>query len=297
MIGEYLKYLKDRNISANTIKQRQSSLLLYESYINSNYHKEIEEATAEEIEDYIRYLKERVKSITIGNRLSAIRNYYRYLKKEDRILISPMEEVEYRVILQESIKDVLSEREIERLIESIPEVSRNGLRDKAMIELVYSSGLRFGEVQRLKITDIDLRDREVIIRKTKTKEERIVPVGIRAVIMIDKYLSNERKSNERIAKDNYLFISETGEQLKNSTLDGIIKRRRTRANIEKPLTWHTLRHSCALHMLRGGARVSEVQRMLGHKNIKTTEVYTKLNIEDIKEAQRRSHPSERERQK
>ncbi len=218
-------------------------------------------------------------------RLSSLRTFYRYLVVEGRVGGNPATGIELPRDWRR-LPRVLRPAEVERLVaaaESIP--ARTGRRDRAIIELLYSSGLRVGELCGLRRSDLRLE--EGFLRCLgKGSKERLVPMGAQAITAISCYLEAERPTGG----GDRLFLSVRGHPLTRETIARFMRRAALAANLERGITPHTLRHSFATHLLEGGAGLREVQEMLGHADIRTTEIYTHVDRKKLKETHRKHHP-------
>ncbi|MGA1203589.1 MAG: tyrosine recombinase, partial [Planctomycetota bacterium] len=216
-------------------------------------------------------------------RLSSIRGFYRYLVSDGRVPRNPVREV---ALPRDGRKlpPTLSVREIEALIAAAAE-SGTPTRDAAIVELLYSTGLRVGELCGLAIGD--LRPEDGFLRCIgKGEKERLVPLGDRALAAVVRYRREERPESRR----SELFLSVRGQPLTRETIARMVRRATLRAGLRGRVTPHTLRHSFATHLLEGGAGLREVQEMLGHADIRTTEIYTHIDHRRLKSPHRRHHP-------
>jgi integrase/recombinase XerD len=231
-------------------------------------------------------------SSTRYNRLNHIRHFFGWLTTEGITLTDASSGLELGFHGRGLPASVLTEDEAERLLSAPPETTL-GMRDRAVLELFYSSGLRRGELSALDLSDVDLSARLVFVRCGKGGKDRVVPLGQSAETAIARYLKESRPhllNNPSTA----LFLGAKGrgrgKRLKGCGLGDLVKQAARAAGIERHVTTHTLRHSFATHLLRGGAGVRHVQEMLGHSRIDTTEVYTHVAIPDLLEVHARCHP-------
>ncbi|NQT67213.1 MAG: tyrosine-type recombinase/integrase, partial [Actinobacteria bacterium] len=185
--------------------------------------------------------------------------------------------------------DVLKVEEVEKFLESIPCSTELEVRDRAMFEILYSCGLRVSELVNLRLQNIDF-DEELLRFMGKGDKERITPVGDTGMLFLKKYLRTGRYKIEKERKSDYVFLNKNGKKLTRQGFWKILKKYAGRLNIDKNLYPHIFRHSFATHMLQRGADLRTVQELLGHSSISTTEIYTNLNKEHIKEVYFRYHP-------
>jgi len=222
--------------------------------------------------------------------LSGIRAFYRYLLLEDEITENPADLLESPK-LQRKMPEVLSFTEIETLLAAIDLSHPQGTRNLAMLETLYASGLRVSELVGLKISNLYL-DVGFIKVTGKNDKERIVPIGASAIKHINIYLTSERNNQQGVEKghEDILFLNRRGKQLTRNMVFQIVKQAASDAGIQKVVSPHTFRHSFATHLVEGGADLRAVQEMLGHESILTTEIYTHLDIQFLKETIISCHP-------
>ena len=188
---------------------------------------------------------------------------------------------------------VLTEAQARRLMVAPFPGSLVGLRDRAILEPLYGTAIRAGECRRLDLTDLDLHQGILLVRDGKGRRDRVVPVTGRAVLSIDLYLRDLRPDLVKNPREEALFLTKYGTRVCKSMLDVIVRRYGRAAGIPRPVSPHVLRHSCATHLLKGGADVRHVQELLGHKSLQSTQLYTRVGIEDLREVLARSHPRDR----
>ncbi len=249
------------------------------------------ELQADDILDYLQYCKEHpLKSSTVARRLISIRLLYSYLADEDRI------EQDFTAVMDSPkrwkiLPDFLTEKEVDRLLEAFdPGAGELEMRNKLMIELLYSSGLRASELTALKITDCDSEGG--LLRVTgKGSKTRVVPCGRLAFRLMRRYLTSARPVlAEKNPKAPWLLLSKNGKKLNREWVWSIVQEAATRAGISGGVHPHTLRHSFATHLLSHGADLRCIQEMLGHSDISTTEVYTHIDLKGALAVTRRLHP-------
>ena len=261
----------------------------------------LQDIRKEDIKIYIMLLNRKVrerdkKPLKVGTKISRIKpikNFFKYLLKTKKILYNPAEEVELPKEGEKKIKEILKEKEMRKILRSIEGRTAIELRDRAILEIMYATGIRNSELRGIRIRDIDIEAEEIKIREGKGyygKRERIVPTGRLSIEYVKEYLERGRKFLEGKEKNEYAFISKYGNKLSIDTPTDILKKYAEKAGIEKRVYAHMIRHSCATHMLRGGADIRYVQRLLGHSNINSTTIYTKVEIGDLKKVHRKSHP-------
>ena len=242
------------------------------------------------LKGFLQWLNEcGVSPRTQARTISGIKSFYKYLLIEEQITSDPTALLEAPKIGRK-LPDVLSMEEIDSLIESINLDKSEGQRNKAMLETLYSCGLRVSELVNLKITNLYF-DQGYVKIEGKAGKERLVPVSNRAIDEINKYLNGYRKTL-KIHKDseNVLFLNRRGRKLSRVMIFTIIKNLAEKAGINKRISPHTFRHSFATHLINGGADLRAVQEMLGHESILTTEIYTHLDRDYLKDTINQFHP-------
>jgi integrase/recombinase XerD len=244
----------------------------------------------EHLKDFITWLNEReISPRTQARTISGIKSFYKFLLIEGKISSDPTALLESPKIGRK-LPDILSMEEIDSLIDSVDLSKAEGQRNKAMLETLYSCGLRVSELVGLKITNLFFEQGFVKV-EGKAGKERLVPVSGRAVDEVKKYLKEYRKKL-KVAKDseNILFLNRRGRKLSRVMIFTIIKNLADKIGIEKSISPHTFRHSFATHLINGGADLRAVQEMLGHESILTTEIYTHLDRDYLKSTIQQFHP-------
>jgi integrase/recombinase XerD len=229
---------------------------------------------------------------TRDSRLSLVRVFFAFLVKRRIVLTSPAEGVSLR--REDRLpRRVLSEGEARRLMAAPLPSTPVGLRDRAILETLYGTGIRLSECVRLDLQDVDLSGGALFIRDGKGRRDRKVPLTGRAAVALDVYLREARPALGASGKEAAVFVSwRTAGRLTKAGVQIVVRRRGRLAGIPGPLGPHALRHSCATHLLRGGADVRHVQELLGHEHVQTTTVYTRVELKDLREVVERSHPRE-----
>jgi site-specific recombinase XerD len=214
--------------------------------------------------------------------LAAVRAFYSFLERTGGILRRPELPVPWARRLPRAVISAVRAR---RLVSAPCARSARGQRDRAILELLYGTGIRVGECERLDLTDLDLAEGTLLIRDGKGKKDRLVPVAGRAAAALDLYLREGRPGIERGRGSGALFLARGGRRLGLQSIERLVKR--------LGATPHGLRHACATHLLRGGASVRHVQALLGHRSITTTALYTRVETRDLRMVLERAHPRER----
>ncbi len=222
----------------------------------------------------------------------AVKDFFGHLARRKQILFSPAQSLEIVYPPKSIPRDIPTEKEIEALLRASSRRTPDGLRDKALFELLYSTGIRRRELMRLHVQDVDLAEGLLTIRDGKGGKDRVVPVGRAACDALSQYLRvRHRIPNGHVTGGHYstiLFLTKSG-PLKDPTLTVLVREYMRRSNV-RHTTCHVFRHACATHMLRGGADIRMVQELLGHARLTTTQLYTHVTPLDLKEAHRKHHP-------
>lgn len=232
--------------------------------------------------------REKIGSRSVARYLSAIRGFFKFLMKEKVIKSDPISRIESPARWQKLPK-FLSVGDVDSLLSQPDKKTDLGLRDHAMIQLMYASGLRISELSDLTLERLNLQQGFVIIMG-KGSKERLVPVGKFAMDAINEYLTGSRPKLMRGKMDDHLFVSISGERLSRQRLWEIIKLSAKKAGIKQNVTPHMLRHSFATHLLERGADLRSVQTMLGHSDISTTQIYTHVTTKHLQDLYKKFHP-------
>ncbi len=290
-LREYLAHLKlERNLSENTILSYKNDLASFIHYVSDLKVTDPSEVNTDHIIQFFKTLKDLGLSGTSAARyFSSLKGFFSYLIKNDYIDKNPIDKITAPK-LSKKLPGVLNISEID-LILSKPAVNdKLGLRDKAMLELFYACGTRVSELIHLKLSDLFLKD-EIIRVLGKGSKERLIPIGSSAIFWIEEYLKKSRplllKKNK---SENYLFLNSRGTKLSRMGVWKIVERYVKEANVIKEVHPHTFRHSFATHLLEGGADLRAVQEMLGHADISTTQIYTHIDRDYIKQVHKQFHP-------
>jgi integrase/recombinase XerD len=285
-IDSYLDHLRvERALARNTLEAYARDL----GELAARGETDVRKIDATVVLDFVITSSKRGKSARSSARqLSALRGFFRFLVRERAIEADPTELVE-RPRLSRKLPRVLSYEEVDRLLAAPPEDTARGVRDSAMIHLMYASGLRVSELCSLELGELDRRT-GTVAPLGKGGKRRIVPVGQIALERIDRYIDLVRAHNKGATTDKHLFLSPRGKKFTRQGLWKLLKAYARAAGITTPISPHKLRHSFATHLLRGGADLRAVQAMLGHADLGTTEIYTRVAQDHVRAAFDRAHP-------
>ena len=280
-------WLED-GLSKNTLNSYRFDLELFTEWLTKSLKKNILDVSQADIQQYLSFKFPTSKSRSISRLLATLRRLFRYLLRENKVKIDPTLEI-MSTKIPKLLPKSLSEEEVEALLNAPDVETISGLRDKAMLELLYACGLRVSELVNILLTELSMT--EGIIRITgKGSKTRLVPMGEEAVDWIKKYINESRNDilNQRTSK--YLFSTIRGSVMTRQAFWYLIKKYSIIAEIKKPISPHILRHAFATHLINHGADIRVVQMLLGHSDISTTQIYTHVARERLKKIHESHHP-------
>jgi integrase/recombinase XerD len=290
-LKEYLSVLKlEKNLSENTIESYRNDISSLLRFLEDYKINDPSEITYENLIAFFKALKiAGLNSRSAARYYSSLKGFFNYLAVNKYITSNPIEKVSTPK-LAKNLPSVLSINEVDAILSKPDTGNKLGLRDKAVLETFYACGVRVSELINLKLPDLFL-DEEVIRVFGKGSKERLIPIGSSAIEWINKYLKQGRLLLEKKAKSgNFLFLNNHGTKLSRMGIWKIVDRYVTEAGIQKEVHPHTFRHSFATHLLEGGADLRAVQEMLGHADISTTQIYTHIDRDYIKQVHKDFHP-------
>jgi integrase/recombinase XerD len=290
LIAEFIHYLNvERGLALNTLESYGRDLRQYADYLSGAGGTSFQRANRAVIVGYLLEMQRQGKATaTIARRLAALKAFYQYLVQEQGLAQDPTANLESPK-LERRLPKVLSVREVEEILRQPDLDGPAGLRDKAMLELIYATGIRVSELTALNVDDVNL-GQGYLRCVGKGAKERIVPVGQAASESVGVYLDRGRGRLVRDGRERALFVNHHGRRLTRQGFWKIVKKYAEKAKIDKEITPHTLRHSFATHLLENGADLRAVQEMLGHADISTTQIYTHLTKGHLKDVYARAHP-------
>ena len=286
LVEEFLRYLLiDKGYSNNTIESYKRDLIKFLEYNKKN---NIDNINSDDLKEYIKNLsKDKLNEKSISRNISCLKSFYKFLVIENIIERNPAESL-FIPKIKKSLPNILSEEEIINLLD-INLTDNYSFRNKAMLELMYSTGIRVSELINLKLSDIDFTN-DIVRTFGKGSKERIVPIGEFASESLKIYINNYRNNMLKKYNNEYLFLNNHGNQMTRQGCFKIIKNIAKEKGINKDLSPHTLRHSFASHLLKYGADLRTIQELLGHSDISTTQIYTHISNEKLKENYKDFHP-------
>ncbi len=289
-INNYMNYLAiEKGLSKNTLESYRRDLLKFIAFMNQTQINKPKEVNRDALNIFIADLKKKGRApSTISRCIASIRSFFNYLLLEGLIDNNPTLELE-SPRHEKKLPRVLSTDEIDRLLAQ-PVIGENfGLRDKAMLELLYASGIRVSELVSLNISDFD-PSVGFLRCSGKCMKERIVPIGVLAINSVNNYMAGSRTRLLKLNGETALFVNQHGNRMTRQGFWKILKKYARKSNIKGDITPHTLRHSFATHLLENGADLRSVQEMLGHSDISTTQIYTQITRRKIREIYDQAHP-------
>ena len=299
LLADYLGWLRVRNYSEATVRNREYYLSVFAHWCVERALARPNEVTKPVLERYQRHLytyrKENGQPLSFRSQAAhvvPVRAFFKWLCRQNLLLSNPASDLELPRIERRLPKHVLSAGEVERVL-ALPAVSEPlGLRDRAILEVFYSTGMRRSELIHLKRYDLDAERGTVLIRQGKGKKDRMVPLGERAFAWVGKYLDEGRPRLTNSGPDEgMVFLSNDGEPLATDYLSELVRGYIDRAEIGKRGSCHLFRHTCATLMLEGGADLRFIQQLLGHADVSTTQVYAQVSIRQLQEVHARTHPA------
>ena len=276
--------LIDKKYSKNTIESYKRDLTQFNNFIDKKVT-DIEDSDIKKYLKELNILKESNK--TVARFISSLRTFYKFLIIEKIVTKNPLENIELPK-LNKSLPKTLDQEDIDKLL-NITLTDNYSFRNKAMIELMYATGLRVTELINLKIQDIDI-NMALLRTMGKGSKERIIPIGDYALHYLELYILNYRDSMLKKEYNDYLFLNNHGKQMTRQGFFKILKKIAVENEIEKDFSPHTLRHSFATHLLNHGADLRSIQELLGHSDISTTQIYTHVSNKQLKENYNEYHP-------
>lgn len=289
-VEEFLSYLAtEKGLAENTISSYHRDLNKYVSYLEKNKVESFNETKRKDITNFMLDLKDKgLNSNSIARALVAVKVLHRFLANEG-YLKDDVTNVISLPKLWKRLPEVLNLDEVDRLLRAPNLRLRLGIRDKAFLELIYATGMRVSEVVNLKLNDLNL-DMGFVKCIGKGQKERIVPLGTFAQKALFRYIEKARPKFLKTGEEPHLFLSRLGKKISRQTFWKTIRVYAKKTKIKKTITPHTLRHSFATHLLERGADLRTVQEMLGHSDISTTQLYTHIDKERLKQIHRKFHP-------
>ena len=287
-LRQFFDFLEnEKKLSNNTLQSYKRDIRQFREYLESN-NINYTKVTEKTVKDYIENLEERgKKASTISRCIASIRSFYQYELKNKRVKKDPTEKIQSPKI-EKKAPSTLTFKEVSLLLEQPKTVDLKGIRDKAMLEFAYATGMRVTEIISLDVEDVNLEEGFVTCRTGK--KQRNIPLGKLSLKALKEYMENARPVLNKDEGVKALFVNINGKRLTRQGFWKIIKYYKEQAHITKDITPHILRHSFATHLLQNGADLKAIQLMLGHSDISSTQVYMQFQDEGIRNAYKKAHP-------
>ncbi len=294
MVKAYMRYLKlERNLSPNTIEAYRNDLRWLLAYVNFHGLK-VEEVKLEDLDNFSASLHDqRITPRSQARILSGVRSFFKFLLLDGFIDADPTELL-VSPHVRNALPDVLSTAEVDRLEASIDLSKWEGQRNRAIIEVLFSCGLRVSELVNLKLSNLYVEEKFVRVTG-KGDKERLVPISSRALDELNAWFADRNVMRIKSGEEDYVFLNRRGAHLTRTMILIMIKRQAVAAGITKTISPHTLRHSFATALLEGGADLIAIQAMMGHEDIATTEIYTHIDTSSLREEITKHHPRNKKR--
>jgi len=290
----FLEAMRVRNYSKATIKLRAGSLALFFRYLASMGVNDAREVSRQTMRAYQAWLMtQRYTMQSVHVHLSAARRFFEHLEKSDAILLNPCNGVPLPHFERPLPRNVLTLKEARVVLDAPDTQTKAGIRDKAMLELFYSTGIRVGEMAQLSVHDADTRHAMLRVIKGKFARDRVVPMGKKACGYLKEYLEEVRSQWSRQRRDEralWLASAAPFAPFKRDGIEQMVSRYGVKAGLSKSLTPHVWRHTCATHLVAAGANIAHVQRLLGHRSLDTTQIYTRVALPEVRKTFARAHP-------
>ena len=298
-LPRYLQSIEVKNYSEDTIANRYADLITFTDWAKDRSLNTPESITKLHLESYQRHIwrhrKHNGKPLGISTqrqRLGSVKDLFKYLTKNNHIPANPASELELPRAEKRLPQQALSLTEIKTILNHPDITDPLGIRDRAILELLYSSGIRRTELTNLQLTDLNQERQTLQIIQGKGNKDRVVPVGDSTLKWLEKYLNDVRPKLLINATEKAFFLTSYGEKFHPDVLSRQVSKHIQQAEIGRPGSCHLLRHTCATHMLEGGADIRFIQQLLGHAKLETTSIYTHVSIEQLKAVHQETHPAE-----
>jgi integrase/recombinase XerD len=296
-MNAHFEWMGVTGYSEDTVRARRTALRRFIVWCEERALRDPKDITKPILERYQRHLfyyrKADGRPMTLGSQfgcLAPLKTFFKWLAKENHILYNPASELTLPKLPKHLPRVILSIQEVEAILREAEPTTASGLRDRAMLETLYSTALRRMELTGLALYDVDLTRRLVMVREGKGKRDRVVPIGERAAAWVDKYLQ-EARPQLLVGAAEALFLTDYGEPMAPEYVADRVRRYMHFAGIKKPGACHLFRHACATHMLENGADTRFIQALLGHAELGTTQIYTRVSIDKLREIHDATHPA------
>ena len=294
-VAEFKHQLKVKGYAPATIDSYTKNLGQFTAWLSGRDIGDLRQVTRQVILDYQTHVMAQPLAMeTRALKIRAVKRLFEYLEAGHQLLVNPTEGIVETCRQNKKIGPVLSVAEMRKLLEQ-PNLSWPGqIRDRAIMEVFYSTAIRLDELLSLEVYHVDVKSRVIYVRKGKGNRQRVVPLGKQAAHFLTEYLNRIRPVYaKKNPKTRTLFLCQSGRPVTREAIRARLKEYREKAGITKPVSPHVFRRSCATHLLQGGADIRYVQKLLGHKEIKTTQQYTKIKPVEVKQVHEKTHPNQK----
>jgi len=300
IINDFLIHLQSTGYSERTVADYRYNLRYFTDWLSSQCIETFDAVTEEHIRQYQNYLFHdfkpiRKKSLTLSyqvNLLKVLKPLFRWLVRTGRILSNPAIDLTMPKIPKRIPRDILNKREIRKLLSAPNTSTPEGFQDRLIFELLYGTGIRRSELLNLNTTDINLTNREILIRNGKGNKDRVVPITQKTTTQLAVWLNHHRGCILGKYESNSLLITYRKDRPGNSFIGNRIRKYLKQTKLKKQITTHSFRHTCATHLLKNNASIRVIQELLGHESLSSTQRYTKVDITDLKRVIDKRHPRE-----
>jgi len=290
-LNKFLKHLKSASYAPSTLVSYKQGILAFCRFLGQSGIVDIKYVNDETIRQYQRVLvNSPLSPESRAVRIRPVKRFFEYLVKINRLLINPASNIVEVSRRRRKIGPVLSENEMAVLLKQPDMKTPIGIRNRAIMEVLYSTGIRIGELLGLQVNDVDLRGGVLYVRKGKGSRQRVVPLGENSGHFLSNYLEQVRPLHKKTTETKALFITNRGSPISATVIRMFLKRYKESAGICTPVTPHLFRRSCATHLLNAGTDIRYVQQLLGHTSLKVTHCYTRVLPVDIKKTHVATHP-------
>ncbi len=299
LLFDFTEHLKVLNRSPATIKLYTGNVRCYLTEQEKTKTKDIKAVTRTDMETYVAVFYEKDKKYSVGTicvKVRSLKRFFEYLEQSNIIFINPMEYILEPKKDKTIPRNILTGKEMAKLLDQPNLGTRTGIRDRAVLEVFYSTGIRLSELCNLSIYDADLQGKMLRINQGKGSKDRVVPLGRHAIRFLREYISKVRPHlTRKNRKSRTLFVNQLGRPLSKQVVSLMVRTSAKKAKLPKKVSAHVLRHTFASMLVKNGANVVAVQKMLGHRYLKTTQGYIKGFGVDLKKAHTKSHPREKDK--
>ncbi|MCP3663639.1 MAG: tyrosine-type recombinase/integrase [Gammaproteobacteria bacterium] len=291
-ITEFKKHLKTKGYADITVHNYGKALDQFKGWLLDHGIRDIRKISRQTILDYQKEIMEESCAMeTKASKIRAVKRLFEYLLMSHKLIVNPTEGVVETCRRNQKIKPVLTQKEMQNLLSRPDLKTQIGIRDRAIMEVMYATGIRLSELIHIEVDHVSLKDKVIQIRKGKGNKQRVVPLGNHAADCLKTYITQVRPwyVRKRI-KERLLFITQYGNPLTQGNLNGLLNRYRRQAGIKKSTSPHMFRRTCATHLILKGVDIRYVQELLGHKYLRTTQYYIKVRPVEVKETHTNTHP-------